>query len=165
VNITAKIPQDTSEGFCEEAPDELKDLVRKHQVCWMVWPENLVLDAAKAKKVQIGFALDLLGTHDHPSHNPFPGCDECLKVWRDLKHIARWILPKEIRPSLYEIGPFRPAISYSPQRDRREDVTLTIKILHREGFDAPVDPCETRCLHEMQKKLVLLGARETRWSR
>ena len=37
-------------------------------------------------------------------------------------------------------------------------VTLSIRILHRHHFEAPIDTCETRCLGEMRERLRELGA-------
>lgn len=38
-----------------------------------------------------------------------------------------------------------------------------IKILHRHGFDQPVDACEVRCLRDLEQRLVELGAQKDRW--
>ena len=73
------------------------------------------------------------------------------------------ILPGEEHASDYEIGAFDAAIRFPPERDFREEITLPIRIIHREGFDRPVDACEVRCLQEMEKKLEALGASKGKW--
>ena len=145
----------------ESKYEQIKDLVQKHKVCWEVWPEELL--GSNGKKVQIGFELTLIGTHYNPEHLPWPGCDECYKVYQDLHNIAVWILPKEKRDSRYELQFFDFAIRSTPKRKSRSDIELTIKILHREGFERPVDLCEVRCLNEMERKLRQLGAPEGEW--
>jgi hypothetical protein len=146
-------------------PDEefgkLRELVRQHKVCWEVWPEYH-LDR-RGKKIQIGFELDLFGTHHLPKQLPEPGCVECQRVYAGLKRIAQWIMPKEERDSRYEIGVFDSSIHYTARRKLRGDVTLVIKILHREGFDRPTDACEVKCLNEMEEKLKELGAQKGIW--
>ena len=94
----------------DEIIRELRQLVRLHQVCWSVSPENLVTDVATSRRVQVGFEIELGGIHVRPLHSPSPGCDECREVWRDLEQIARYILPEELRPSRYEISAFAPRI-------------------------------------------------------
>jgi len=141
--------------------DKLRKLVMQHKVCWEVWPEFHI--NRDGKKVQIGFELDLIGTHYHPEHPPLPGCAECGKVYNDLKQIAGWIMPKEERDSRYQIAIFDASIHYSPRRKSRKDISLTIKILHREGFHQPVDHCEVECLKEMEKKLKELGTQKEQW--
>jgi hypothetical protein len=141
--------------------EKTKELVIQHKVCWEVWPKYHV--DRNGKKVEIGFELDLIGTHYHPVKTPLPGCVECAKVYEDLKQIAKWIIPKEERDSLYEIRPFDSSIHQAPMRKFRKDITLTIKILHREGFDRPIDACEIECLKEMKNKLKELGARQGYW--
>ncbi len=139
----------------------LSDLVRKYQVCWEVWPEYVML---YGKKEQVGFELELSGTHADMAHLS-PGCQECRKVFAALVEIADWILPKDKRPTRYEFQPYETRILYAQARDYRPDVTLSIKLLHRENFFSAVDPCEERCLAEIQQKLRELGGCQRLWSR
>ena len=80
-------------------PDEeckrIQELVRRHKVCWEVWPEYHI--DREGKRIQIGFELNLIGTHDHPEQIIEPGCPECMKIYEDLNRIAHWIIPKEER--------------------------------------------------------------------
>jgi hypothetical protein len=140
-----------------EIIERLQDLIRKHRVCYEVWPENLVVNQ---QIVKVGFALELEGTHEQPESEVQPGCPHCEEVFKDLQRIAEWIMPAEGRPTTYEIQPFDRAIRYSPKRKRRPEVSLTIKIIHRQGFDQPVDECEQMCLKEMRRKLAELGVLE-----
>ncbi len=148
--------------FAEDLFQHLREIVRQHKVCWEVWPEYHI--DREGKRIQIGFELDLMGTHYRPDHIPEPGCDECVKVYNVLKRIAQWIIPQEERDSCYEIGFFDASIHYASQRKFRKDVTLSIKILHREGFDRPTDAGEIRCLNEMEEKLEALGAHKKEWT-
>ena len=145
---------------CEEL-EKLRKLVMHHKVCWEVWPEYHINQ--DGRKVQIGFELDIIGTHYHPEQLPQPGCSECVKVYNDLKQIVQAIIPKEERDSRYEIRIFDPSIQYAPERKLRKDIYLTINILHREGFAQPVDGCEVECLKEMEGKLKELGAQKEHW--
>jgi len=86
-----------------------------------------------------------------------------VKVYEDLKQIAQWIMPKEERDSVYEIRAFDVSIHQAPLRKFRKDITLAMKILHREGFDRPKDVCEVECLKDMEKKLKDLGAHQGYW--
>jgi len=146
-------------------PDEeckrIQELVRRHRVCWELWPEYHI--DREGKRIQIGFELNLIGVHDHPERIIEPGCPECVNIYEDLSRIAHWIIPKEERDTLYEIGVFDASIHYSSQRRFRPDVILTIKILHREGLDRPTDSREVQVLKEMEEKLEKLGARKGSW--
>ena len=144
-----------------EGLSSLTDLVQRYQVCWEVWPEYLVADGKERK---VGFELELTGTPEVGTHQISPGCPACRQVYAALHAIADWILPKEERPSMYEMGQFEQALRYSFARAMRPDVMLTVKILHRHGFDQPVDQCEIRCLQEMKQRLAKLGACQRQWS-
>lgn len=139
----------------------LAELVNRYRVCWEVWPESLFVGG---KQTQVGFELELSGTHEAGAYHASPGCPACRRIYSALQAIAESVLPKEERASRYELGPYEPALRYSPLRGNRPDVTLKVKILHRQGFDKPVDGCELRCLAEINADLHKLGACERQWS-
>jgi len=145
----------------QEELQSLQRLVKDHQVCWEVWPEYNRDE--NGKTVQIGFDLMLEGTYDHSQHEEAPGCPECVKVYGDLKRIARWILPTGEGESTYELGAYDSTVHYAPERKLRPEIELPIRILHRHGFQRPVDKCEETCLQEMEEKLKQLGAPRLRW--
>ena len=141
--------------------NKIRELISLHKICWEVWPEYHV--DRDGKKVQIGFELDLIGTHYHPEHTPEPGCAECVKVYDDLKRVAQWIIPEEKRDCRYQLEGFDASIHYASQRKNRKDVVVIIKILHREAFDRPMDAIQGECLNDMEEKLRELGANKRSW--
>lgn len=140
---------------------ELRDLVKKRQVCFDVFREQVGFQEAGSRAV--GYEMVLSGIHARGSHPPLPGCDLCRDVYDDLKKVAEWILPREHRASFYEIEPYRPVIRATRMRKLREEVSLSIRILHRDHYDDPIDECETRCLVEMEARLKQIGASEGEW--
>jgi hypothetical protein len=139
----------------------IADLVERFRVCWEVWPEEIMV---KDERRQIGFSLELYGTHEPPVEHPSPGCAHCLDAFTALQKIAAYILPREERPSTYGIEIYDGALHYTAKRRNRPEVVLPIKILHRHEFEQPVDPCEIRCLTEMKQRLRELGAPQGYWS-
>lgn len=131
---------------------ELKEIILKHTVHYRVWPHY---EFYEGKRVVVGFDLELYGTHDQGKTKLSPGCDLCRRTYADLERIAKWILPTERRPSHYEIPPFDPSLHRSSKGDF--EVVLPIRIEHRSNFFEPIDPCEERCLKEMQDKLAEIG--------
>lgn len=141
---------------------KLEELVERFRVCWRDWPEYIYADGHER---QIGFELDLSGTHEPWVKHPEPGCEHCQRVFAALHEIAEWILPKDERPSTYEIEVFDRAIRYTAAHKGRPDVQLAIRILHRNGWDQPVDECEERCLQEMKARLAEIGACRQSWTK
>jgi hypothetical protein len=154
--------QEKKKDSAEATPalEELRMFVQNHRVCWEVLPERIPVKDDEPLKV--GFDLMLYGTHEVGVH-PTPGCEKCAEIYRDLRKIANWIIPKEERLSRYEISIYESAIGYNRIRGNRPDVELTIKILHRSAYDQPVDDCEIDCLNEMKTKLSSLGVQERHW--
>lgn len=131
---------------------ELKQIIERHTVRYEVCPHY---EIAGGKRVMVGYDLELYGTHDHGQTRLSPGCRLCAETFVDLRRIAEWILPKEHRPSQYEIAPFDQSLHAAA--GGHFEVLLPIRIEHRHGFFDPVDACEERCLKEMQQKLAELG--------
>jgi len=84
-------------------------------------------------------------------------------VFRHLREIAEWIMPKEERLSVYEVDVFESEICYDPTRGWRPEIVLNILIRHHSRYDMPVDECEVLCLNEMKAKLLQIGAQYQCW--
>lgn len=140
----------------------LRDFIRQHQVCWSSRPLAV---RHRQEPIQVGYELELKAVHcaNHPPIHP--GCQECSNLYRGLKRLADAVLPPPGRPTGYEIGPVDFAWHYNPFRGSKPEVVLKIRISHREGFFAPIDDCEKRCLTEMTQALRQLGACSGRWRR
>jgi len=141
--------------MAETSVPALRELVQRFQVCWKASPE---LAYVGGEKRQIGYQLELAGTHEPGVEHPEPGCEHCQHVFAALRAIAEWILPRQTRDSRYDIGPYDQAIRYSPAYRNRPDITLIVQIVHRRGFEQPVEECQSRCLEEMEQRLTGLGA-------
>jgi hypothetical protein len=143
-------------GLTEEGAWELLELARRHRVRWEVWPER---EVSHGDVKQIGFEIDLIGEHFQVHHQPSPGCDECQIVYRALRKIADYAVPKAERASRYPMDRFDGTMPYDRAGEGTGFVTLTIRILHRTGYHDPPDDCERLCLAEIEQKLSVIGAR------
>ncbi len=152
--------QETGPAMPEGAAQALRELVERFQVCWEAMPDHIFVNKEMR---QIGFTLELTGTHERGVEHPQPGCQHCRNVRLALRAIADWILPRERRDSDYEILPYDQSIHYDQVRKYRPEVSLRIWIRHRSGYERPVDECEVRCLNEMKGRLTELGACQREW--
>jgi hypothetical protein len=85
------------------------------------------------------------------------------RVQSALKEIAEWILPREQRKCTFQIETESQSLHYLPVRKNRPDARVSIRILHRNNWDQPIDECEQSCLNNMVRALLALGARENEW--
>lgn len=140
------------------ANNGLSSLVQRYQVCWEVSPEHLPVGQAVR---QVGFEVELSGSDKCIEFNPT--CPECLRIRSALETIANWIFERDENVTL-EFSHYGQSISYCAARGNRPDVTLAIRILHRTGFNAPVDRCEISYLERIKNRLVQLGVCEGHWT-
>jgi hypothetical protein len=139
----------------------LRKLVNRHRVCWEVWP--LFYLGKDGVKVQIGFDLEVIGTHPDDQNTLEPGSQESAEILQDLKKVAAFIVPQEKQLCRSEIQVYDNLIQFSPLRKFRDDFTVGIKITHRSGYDRPVDACEIDCLKQIEDRLKELGAQKGHW--
>jgi hypothetical protein len=141
----------------------LREIVVRHQVCYEVRPEWAYVSGAQT---QIGYRLELCGVNVHEETegdgHQTPGCPRCRRTYEDLRELAEHVLPKDGgRASRYEVEPFDRAWHVAPRERRsRNEIVLTVKVLHRRGVNEPADECERRCLREMRGSLAELGVAE-----
>lgn len=140
----------------EDSQTELRALVARHEMAFHVAPVRRV-NAKTGELVAVGFEIELLGVHDAPSRPPEPGCDECVGVYEDMRRIARSVVPNADRPSEVELRAFEPKLVYERRHHGRPAVVLTMELLHRRGYEEPVDACEERCKDEIVAALRAIG--------
>ncbi|HVA00537.1 MAG TPA: hypothetical protein VMV34_02675 [Terriglobia bacterium] len=138
------------------------ELAERFRICSDVWPEYTFVGHEKR---QIGFQLELSGAHENGQEHPAPGCDRCREVYSALVRIAESVLPGENEECTYQLEPYDQGICYTARHGNRPEITLTIRILHRKGFDHAVDASEVRYLNEIQQRLEGLGAGPHNWVR
>lgn len=151
----------TEEDVVETDLNHLRELINRHQVCWKVWPEFAMIGRDKR---QIGYEVELAGTPEPGVTHPEPGSEHCQHVFTALRQIAEYIMPREERPLIYEIGPFGQSIHYWRLHSNRPDVLLSVKIFYGDGYEHTVDGCGDRCLREIEVRLQDLGAGMLQWT-
>jgi|CXWL01.1.fsa_nt_gi hypothetical protein len=147
--------------------ESVKDLIEMHRVCYE-WSNEY--EMVNGVRTATGYSLRLYGDNvehkaDDAESVPVPGCPVCRKTYNDILCVAHWILPRDRRESIYEIEPFDFAFHFAPNRSWREEIVVTIHILHRIDITQPKDECENRCLAEMTASLKKLGVLEGRVNR
>ena len=80
--------------YSEGVQQALRELVERFQICFEVLPDKYVVNKELR---QIGFTLELTGTHEQGVEHPLPGCQHCHNVRIALYEIAKRIVPKDRR--------------------------------------------------------------------
>lgn len=141
----------------------LAALVDTHHVVFEVYAQKTY---SSGRDVNFGYDVELLAIHVGGTHGIMPGCHRCLEVWSDLRRIAEAVIPEDLtRISRYEIAAFDHALHYYGGNEREPaKVRLSLEVRHKRDWDAPIDPCEERCLHDILTDLKALGVQDTRWA-
>lgn len=138
----------------------LRRWIRDHRVCWEV---SSLQEVNQQGRVAVGYELHLFARHA-AGVRANPGCSECRDLHEKLRAIAVFVLPREHRPTRYEIAPFDASFHLRPESEWVPEVQLTLEIVHRQGYLRPIDECELRCAREIEDRLHALGAPSRAWS-
>jgi hypothetical protein len=135
---------------------DLREIARNRHVHFDVEPEVVIRGS---ERVKVGFDIHLWGVHPKGAR-ALPGCPKCWDLVAELRRIAEAVTPAEARPSRTELEPFRPALYESRVVPAADEVSVTIRLIHRDRYDSAVDACEERCLREIRVQLHALGIPE-----
>src|SRR5438034_9721046 len=73
-------------GNDTSTPTKLKELVQRFRICWEALPDYYYV---QKQKRQIGFTLELTGTHEQGVEHPLPGCEHCRKVRSEERRVGK----------------------------------------------------------------------------
>jgi hypothetical protein len=133
----------------ESNQSEFTEFVRAHHVHFDVKPEILIQGA---ERVKVGFEVRIWGMHTRGS--------QCHDLAARLSRLADWAIPHEHRPTVIVIEPFERALYDSKEIAGADEIAVAIRLVHRDGYELPIDACEERCLKEIRERLRTLKAQE-----
>lgn len=140
----------------ERAAPELHELVRDNRLHFEVEPEIAIRGN---ERVKVGFEVRLWAAHERGAR-ALPGCAKCRDLVAELRRVAEWAIPAEHRPTRIEIEPFQPALYDSKVVPGADEIAIAIRLVHRDGYERPIDACEERSLKEIRQRLRALGIHE-----
>jgi hypothetical protein len=152
---------DTEEMSYDEAAAEvggrLAELVRNYNICCEVRPKYLGAGGARR---QVGFDLELLGSHSSDRYHLDPTCQMCELVRGALLAVTGRIVPRSGRFVRYDINAHLNSVMWTSALGNRPFVTLSIRILDGQRFDPAMDPYEIAPLMQIRELLEELGVGE-----
>lgn len=141
-----------------QTSDALKDVVRRYEVCWETFAE---LAGTNHERKQIGFIVELYGTHDRTDVVPTAGCKHCIPVLQALLAVADYVVPEEWRDSLDGVRAHS-GIEYARERGGRPDVVVAITMIPRRNGTSDL-AAMAPCLDAVKNRLASLGVCERAW--
>jgi hypothetical protein len=133
---------------------QIQDMVERFSVCYAVCADSTVVRDHSIR--QVGFCLDLYG-RDGNGPPLSPGDERSKEIYRTLREIALQIVPEGGNDCRFELDKFYPSLQYGNNPRSPARVQLTIHILHKNGFDRPIDAAVTQALRELEDRLRYLG--------
>ena len=141
----------------------MAEIVRDYKVFWTVTP--IELPGGENNPVRIGVSLMLVGTDKEGSST----VDETSQqhVSDKLEELAEWLIPKDYPNVEFEIMRHDTETFYLPAdiRTNRKNYIVGIHILHKEGFNLPIDEFQSEIQKELETRLKDLGCPRDHWKK
>jgi hypothetical protein len=140
-----------------DAGGKLAELVRNYNICCEVRPKYLGAGGARR---QVGFDLELLGSHSSDRYHLDPTCQMCELVRGALLAVTGRIVPRSGGFVRYDVNAHLNSVIWTSALGNRPFVTLSIRILDGQRFAPPMDPNQIAPLIQIREHLEELGIRE-----
>lgn len=114
---------------------EVNSFLRSSAVLWQLWPQHAVIHGERR---QIGFELELIGSHTLDSNHLDPGCTQCYQLRSILLAIADQLAHDVFRDHdsvTYDIDPHSASIVCLPGLANRPCVTVSIIVTESHALD------------------------------
>ncbi len=127
-------------------------------VFWHVWPYRTVIDREVR---QIGFELELMGSHCLDPNHLDPGCPQCRRIRSALiavaEHLTNDVFPNIQESLTYDIDSHSTSVVCWANR---ACATVSIIVMHRHAFDRAIDVSDTLVLGTIKQSMAELGIAE-----
>lgn len=141
----------------------MTEIVSSYKVFWTVMPIDL--PGGEGSPVRVGMSLALVGTDEEGTQ----ASDERSQqiVSDKLEELAEWLVPTNYPNVEFEIRRHDTETFFLPGdlSTKRKNYVVGIRILHKEGFDQPVDKFQTQILKELESRLKDLGCPRDHWKK
>jgi len=148
-------------SFMDREKQEMKSIILEHKVFWTTIPIDLPV--GQERPVRVGIAVALVGTEADKSISEDEG--EKSTAFEKLFKIAKW-LTSEDKPGIrFDIRRHDNVVFYFPEdiKTKRKNYAITIRILHSEQFDLPMDETQAEIFRDIEKKLKEIDSPKEHW--
>lgn len=136
---------------------KLDDLLRSQAIVWQLWPQYAVL---QGERRQIGFELELIGSHTLDASHLDPGCAQCHRIRSILVAIAENLAHEVFRNHdsvTYDIDPHLASIVCLPGLANRPCVTVSIIVTDNHALARATNVLSDSVVSNAREYLLELG--------
>jgi len=142
-----------SEGFILA----LRGIVERFQVTWGVTPLH---GSDSGESVEIGFVLDLNGTHKPAANHVGRTCRHCTNLMLALKIIGDWLLPPQGKCSFCEVQAYSDFVRGGQKGQADASSTRALRLVSHLGTRCQLGACHLWCMTKMKARLNRIGSVE-----
>lgn len=135
----------------------LRGIVERFQVTWGVTPLH---ESDSGESVEIGFVLDLNGTHEPVADHVGRTCRHCANLMLALRIIGDWVFPPEGKCSSCELQTYSNFVRGGQQGQPEACSTRALRLVSDPGTRCQLGACHVWCKTKMREQLNRIGAVE-----
>src|SRR5947207_4784607 len=149
------IPTPTGKGTVGGSDSErfilaLRGIVERFQVTWGVTPLH---GSDCGESVEIGFVLDLNGTHKPAANHVGRTCRHCTNLMLALKIIGDWLLPPQGKCSFCEVQAYSDFVRGGQKGQADASSTRALGLVSPLGTRCTLGSCHLGCMTMAKARL------------
>jgi len=135
----------------------LREIVEHFQIRWGVAP---LQESDSGEGVEIGFVLELSGTHEPGADHMARTCRHCANLMLALRIIGDWLFPPQGNCSFCEVQAYSNFVRGDQQRQSEASSTRALRLVSHLGTRCQLGACHVWCMTKMTERLNRIGAVE-----
>jgi hypothetical protein len=135
----------------------LREMVEHFQITWGVSPLH---QADSGVSVEIGFVLDLNGTHEPVADHAERSCRHCANLMLALKIVGDWLFPRQGKCSFCEVQVYHNFVCGDEHGQGQECATRALRLVSQPETRCQLGACHAWCMTKLTERLNRIGAVE-----
>ncbi len=135
----------------------LREIAEHFQITWGVTPLH---EPHSEESVEIGFVLDLNGTHEGAARHRAQTCQHCANLMLALRIIGDWLFPPQGKCSFCELQAYSNFVRGDQQGQPEACSTRALRLVSHLGTRCQLGACHVWCKTKMTEQLNRIGVVE-----
>jgi hypothetical protein len=114
-------------------------------------------ESAAGESVEIGFVLDLHGTHESATDHRERTCQHCANLMLALRIIGDWLFPPQGKCSFCEVQAYNNFVRGDQQGPPEVSSTRALRLVSHLGTRCQLGACHVWCMNNMTERLNTIG--------
>lgn len=133
----------------------LREMVEHFQITWGVTPLH---ESDSGDRVEIGFVLELNGTHEPVADHSERSCRHCANLLLALRIVGDWLFPRQGKCAFCEVQVYHNFVCGDEEVQGRTCSMRALRLISQPETHCRFGSCHVWCMTKLTERLNRIGA-------